>query len=69
MRTLVVLLMGIISGGVFATVQLLHGNGLLSAFLVYSLTGSAAMLVSALAFAFRQSWNTILRITRERSTS
>ena len=61
--------MGIITGGVFAAVQLLHDYGLLSAFLVYSLSGSAAMLVSALAFAFRQNWNTIYRTTRERSTS
>ena len=54
MRILVVLLLGIVTGGVFAAVQLLYEHGLLSALLVYSLTGSAAMLGSALAFAFRQ---------------
>ena len=54
MRILVVLLLGIVTGGVFAAVQLLYEHGLLSALLEYSLTGSAAMLGSALAFAFRQ---------------
>ena len=54
MRILVILLLGIITGGVFAAVQLLLEHGLMSAFLVYSLAGSAAMLIAALAFAFRQ---------------